>query len=40
VIFWPLRDAEVVSIVERALHQTQETRERQKLDRQLKSTNE
>ncbi|MBC7878909.1 MAG: response regulator [Anaerolineales bacterium] len=36
VIFWPLRDAEVVSIVERALRQTQETRERQKLDRQLK----
>lgn len=40
VMFWPLRDAEVVSIVERALHQTQETRERQKLDRQLKATNE
>lgn len=36
VIFWPLRDAEVVSIVERSLRQTQETRERQKLDRQLK----
>lgn len=40
VMFWPLRDAEVVSIVERALRQTQETRERQKLDRQLKATNE
>lgn len=40
VIFWPLRDAEVVSIVERALRQTQETRERQKLDRQLKTMNE
>lgn len=40
VIFWPLRDAEVVSIVERALRQTQEARERQKLDRQLKATNE
>lgn len=39
VLFWPLRDAEVVSIVERALHQTKETRERQKLDRQLKETN-
>ncbi len=39
VIFWPLRDAEVVSIVERALRQTQETRERQKLDRQLKTMN-
>ncbi len=40
VIFWPLRDAEVVSIVERALRQTQETRERQKLDRQLKTMND
>jgi len=40
VIFWPLRDAEVVSIVERALRQTQEARERQKLDRQLKTVNE
>lgn len=40
VLFWPLRDAEVVSIVERALRQTQETRERQKLDRQLKAANE
>ncbi len=40
VLFWPLRDAEVVSIVERALSQTQEARERQKLDRQLKATNE
>lgn len=40
VIFWPLRDAEVVSIVERALKQTQEARERQKLDRQLKVTND
>lgn len=39
VLFWPLRDAEVVSIVERALRQTKETRERQKLDRQLKETN-
>lgn len=40
VMFWPLRDAEVVSIVERAMRQTQETRERQKLDRQLKATND
>ena len=40
VIFWPLRDAEVVSIIERALKQTQEARERQKLDRQLKTANE
>ncbi len=40
VIFWPVRDAEVVSIVERALRQTEETRERQKLDRQLKAAHE
>jgi DNA-binding response OmpR family regulator len=40
VIFWPLRDTQVVSIVERALRQTQETRERQKLDRQLKAMND
>ncbi len=40
VMFWPLRDAEVVAIVERALRQTEETRERQKLDRQLKTTHE
>ena len=39
VIFWPVRDAEVVSIVERSLRQTQEARERQKLDRQLKGMN-
>jgi DNA-binding response OmpR family regulator len=40
VIFWPLRDTEVVSIVERAMRQTQETRERLKLDHQLKIANE
>lgn len=40
VIFWPLRDAEVVSIVERSLRQTQEARERQKLDRQLRAAHE
>lgn len=40
VMFWPLRDAEALSIVERALRQTQETRERQKLDRQLKAIND
>lgn len=40
VMFWPLRDAEALSIVERALRQTQEARERQKLDRQLKATND
>jgi len=36
---WPARDAEVVSVVERALRQTRETRTRQKLDRQLKDLN-
>ncbi len=40
VIFWPVHDVEVVSIVERALRQTQESRERQKLDRQLKAMND
>jgi DNA-binding response OmpR family regulator len=40
VLFWPARDAEVVSAVERALRQTYETRTRQKLDQQLKKTNE
>jgi DNA-binding response OmpR family regulator len=39
-LFWPARDAEVVSCVERALRQTQEARERQKLDRQLKAMHE
>ncbi|MFN8414130.1 MAG: response regulator [Anaerolineales bacterium] len=36
-LFWPMRDAEVVSSIERALRQTQESRERQKLDRQVKA---
>ena len=40
VIFWPARDAEIVSIVERSLRQTKEVRERQKLDRQIKSMND
>ena len=40
VLFWPARDAEVVTAVERALSQTRETRARQKLDQQLKQTNE
>ena len=39
VIFWPVRDAEVVSIVERALYQTREARERQKLDSKLDAMN-
>lgn len=40
VMFWPIRDAEIVSIVERALRQTQQARERQKLDRQLNEMND
>lgn len=40
VLFWPARDAEVVSAVERALRQTHETRARQKLDVQVKGMNE
>ena len=40
VLFWPARDAEVVSAVERALRQTYEARTRQKLDQQLKKANE
>ena len=39
-LFWPTRDAEVVACVERVLRQTQEARERQKLDRQLKAAND
>ncbi len=40
VLFWPAQDAEVLAAVERALSQTKESRERQKLDRQLKVANE
>jgi DNA-binding response OmpR family regulator len=40
VLFWPARDAEVVSAVERALRQTHEARTRQKLDQQLTNANE
>lgn len=40
VLFWPARDAEVVSAVERALRQTHETRARQKLDVQVKGMND
>jgi GAF domain-containing protein len=39
-LFWPVRDAEVVTAVERALRQTQEARTRHQLDLQLKSANE
>jgi len=39
VVFWPSRDVEVVSVVERSLQQTRETRARLQLDQQLQSTN-
>jgi DNA-binding response OmpR family regulator len=37
-LFWPARDAEIVRVVERALLQTRESRQRQKLDQQLQAT--
>ncbi len=37
-LFWPARDAEVVRVVERALHQTREGRARRKLGQQLDAT--
>lgn len=39
VLFWPARDAEVVTVVERALRQTREARTRQQLDQKLKDIN-
>jgi two-component system NtrC family sensor kinase len=39
VLFWPARDAEVLTVVERALRQTRETRARRQLDQKLKETN-
>lgn len=39
-LFWPAKDAEVVRVVERALQQTREARERHKLSRQLQVTNQ
>jgi DNA-binding response OmpR family regulator len=39
VLFWPSRDAEVVSVVERVLAQVRETRARRHLDEQLKDAN-
>jgi DNA-binding response OmpR family regulator len=39
-LLWPIREAEVVSAVERALKQVRESRVRQRLDRQLKETNQ
>jgi DNA-binding response OmpR family regulator len=40
VLFWPGRDAEVVSVVERVLAQVRETRARRRLDEQLKDAND
>jgi DNA-binding response OmpR family regulator len=40
VLFWPARDAEVVSVVERVLKQVREQRSRQALDAQIKQMNE
>ena len=39
VLFWPARDAEVVSVVERVLKQVREQRSRQALDAQIKQMN-
>ena len=39
-LFWPARETEVVSAVERALKQIRESRARQRLDLQLKETNQ
>ena len=38
-LHWPARDAEVVSVVERALRQTREARTRARLDKQLTEVN-
>lgn len=39
-LLWPIREAEVVSSVERALKQIREIRARKRLDQQLKETNQ
>jgi DNA-binding response OmpR family regulator len=39
-MLWPMREAEVVSAVERALKQVRESRARKRLDQQLKETNQ
>lgn len=39
-LLWPAREAEIVSAVERVLKQVRESRERQRLDVQLKNTNQ
>jgi DNA-binding response OmpR family regulator len=38
-LLWPVRDAEIVRVVERALQQTREAKMRQKLDQQLQTAN-
>lgn len=40
VMFWPARDAEIVSVVERVLKQVREKRSRAALDTQIKQMNE
>lgn len=39
-LLWPVREAEAISAVERALKQVRERRERERLSRQLQSTNQ
>ena len=39
-LLWPVREAEAISAVERALRQVRERRERERLARQLQSTNQ
>ena len=38
-LLWPVREAEVVAVVERVLKQVHDRRERERLDRQLQQTN-
>ncbi|MBV6395396.1 MAG: Regulator of RpoS [Anaerolineales bacterium] len=40
VLFWPARDAEIVSVVERVIKQVREKRSRAALDAQIKQVNE
>ena len=40
VLFWPARDAQIVSVVERVLKQVREKRSRQGLDAQIKKMND
>jgi signal transduction histidine kinase/DNA-binding response OmpR family regulator len=39
-LLWPVREAEVVAVVERVLKQVHEHRERERLDKQLQQTNQ